>query len=256
MMRSAIAAPDNARIRWMEIAGPPVPIVYLHGLGAAAVPYFLDVALHRDMTLRRSLFIDLLGCGLSDRPKYFGYTLADHARAAAAALDATGVRDVNVVGHSLGGSVAIVLAYERPDLVRRLVIAEPNLLPWDGDASVGIARQAEDAFVDHGFDELVAHSDPDWVATLRMADPCALHRTAVGLCHGSDPVMHTMLCSLSIPRTLVYGSKSTPPPESGRLREAGVSFVKVQRAGHIMMKDNLDGFVSAIAAALRTSAIL
>lgn len=254
MIRSAIVAPDNVRIRWMEIAGSPVPTVYLHGLGAASVPYFLDVALHRKMTLCRSLFIDLLGCGLSDRPECFGYTLADHARAVAGALDTAGVRDVDVVGHSLGGSVAIVLAYERPDLVGRLVIAEPNLLPWDGDASVGIARQAEDAFVDHGFDELVARSDPDWVATLRMADPCALHRTAVGLCHGSHPVMHTMLCSLKIPRTLLYGAKSTPPPESGHLREAGVLLVEVRRAGHIMMKDNLDGFVSAIAKALGASA--
>ena len=127
----------------MEIAGPLVPTVYLHGLGAAAVPYFLDVALHRNMVLRRSLFIDLLGFGLSDRPERFRYTLADHARAVAAALDTAGVRDVNVVVHSLGGSVAIVLAYERPDLVGRQVIAEPNLLPWDGDTSVGIARQAE-----------------------------------------------------------------------------------------------------------------
>ncbi|MDQ4103416.1 MAG: alpha/beta hydrolase [Actinomycetota bacterium] len=218
------------------------------------MPYFLGVALHQNMTLRRSLFIDLLGCGLSDRPECFRYTLADHARAVAAALDTAGVRDVNVVGHSLGGSVAIVLAYERPDLVARLVVAEPNLLPWDGDVSVGIARQEEDAFVDHGFDELVARSDPDWVATLRMADPCALHRTAVGLCHGSRPVMHTMLCSLVIPRTLLYGSKSTPPTESRRLREAGVSLIEIRRAGHIMMKDNLDGFVSAIARALGASA--
>ncbi|MDQ4092471.1 MAG: alpha/beta hydrolase [Actinomycetota bacterium] len=253
-MRSAIVAPDNVRIRWMEIAGPPVTTVYLHGLGAAAVPYFLDVALHRNMALRRSLFIDLLGCGLSDRPESFSYTLVNHARAVAGALDTARVRDVNVVGHSLGGSVAIVLAYERPDLVGRLVIAEPNLLPWDGDVSVGIARQEEDAFVDHGFDELVARSDPDWVATLRMADPCALHRTAVGLCHGSHPAMHTMLCSVMIPRTLLYGSQSTPPPESGRLRKAGVSLVEVRRAGHIMMKDNLDGFVSSIASTLATSA--
>jgi pimeloyl-ACP methyl ester carboxylesterase len=199
------------------------------------------------------LFIDLLGCGLSDRPEHFGYTLADHARAIAVALDTAGVRDVNVVGHSLGGSVAIVLAYERPDLVGRLVIAEPNLLPWDGDASVGIARQEENVFVDHGFAELVARSDPDWVATLRMADPCALHRTAVGLCNGSHPLMHTMLCSLMIPRMLLYGSKGRPPPESSGLQEAGVSLIEVRRAGHIMMKDNLDEFVSCIARALECS---
>lgn len=217
-MRSAVAAPENAQIRWMEIAGPAVPTAYLHGLGAAAVPYFLDVALHRNMLLRRSLLIDLLGSGLSDRPQRFPYTLSDHARVIACALDTAGVREVNVVGHSLGGSVAIVLAYERPDLVGRLVVAEPNLLPWDGDASVNIARQDENAFCDRGFDELVANADPEWVATLRVTDPRALHRTAVGLCQGSDPVMHSMLCSLAIPRTLIYGSRSTPPPEPDRLR--------------------------------------
>ena len=73
--------------------------------------------------------MDLPGFGISDRPAGFGYSLEEHADALTSALDAADVRGAEIVGHSMGGAVAIVLATRRPELVARLILANANLDP-------------------------------------------------------------------------------------------------------------------------------
>ena len=85
--------------------------MYVHGLGAASAVYHAHVAARPELAGRRSLFVDLPGHGISDRPQDFGYTLEGHADALAAALDAAGVTGAELVAHSMGGPVAIVLAH-------------------------------------------------------------------------------------------------------------------------------------------------
>src|SRR5215213_7727269 len=53
--------------------------------------------------------------------------IADHAADAAALLEHLGVSRAHVVGHSSGGSIAMQLAFERPDLVHTLALLEPSL---------------------------------------------------------------------------------------------------------------------------------
>ncbi len=114
-------------IRWTESPGEEPARVYVHGLGSVSSVYHAHIAARPELAGRRSLFVDLPGHGISDRPADFGYTLEDHAVALAAALDAAGVSDADLIAHSMGGSVAIVLAGRRPDLVSRLVLTEANL---------------------------------------------------------------------------------------------------------------------------------
>lgn len=82
--------------------------------------------------------------------------MEDQATIVAGVVEETELPPVDVIGHSMGGSVAIALAARRPDLVNRLIVAEPNLDPGVGDLSVHIARQKENGFVNRGFDALVA----------------------------------------------------------------------------------------------------
>jgi pimeloyl-ACP methyl ester carboxylesterase len=62
---------------------------------------------------------DLLGCGLSDRPDAT-YALSWHAGVIAQWLEAIGVQEVDVVGHSFGGGVGQMLLLEPTVRVRRL----------------------------------------------------------------------------------------------------------------------------------------
>jgi pimeloyl-ACP methyl ester carboxylesterase len=101
------------------------PIVLIHCF-SCAMNYWN--AMMPMLTRRhRVIAVDLLGHGGSEKPSS-GYTPPHQAAAIAAALERLGVEKAEVVGHSLGGSVAVALAEQSPALVSRVVIVDtpPN----------------------------------------------------------------------------------------------------------------------------------
>ncbi|WP_318204818.1 alpha/beta hydrolase [Streptomyces sp. SCL15-4] len=249
-MRQAAFDSEGSHIRWTDVPGAEPARVYLHGLGSMSAVYHAHIAARPELVGRRGLFIDLPGHGTSDRPQDFGYTLDDHAHAVAVALDAAGVTGAELVAHSMGGSVAIVLAHRRPDLVSRLVLTEANLdaFPPSSAASSAIAAYDEEEFVAKGHARVLGAVGPLWAATMRLTDPRALHRSAVGLCQGSSPVMRTLLEALPVDRVFLQGERSGEVSGRQSLEAAGVRVVTVPGAGHNVMFDNPDAFVAAIAA--------
>ncbi|MFI2765200.1 alpha/beta fold hydrolase [Streptomyces echinatus] len=239
----------GSHIRWTEVPGAEPARVFLHGLGSMSAVYHAHIAARPELMGRRSLFVDLPGHGTSDRPEDFGYTLRDHADAVAVALDAAGTAGAELIAHSMGGAVAIVLAHRRPDLVSRLVLTEANLdaCPPSTAASSNIAAYDEEEFVEKEYARVLAAVGPLWAATMRLADPRALHRSAVGLRRGSDPVMRTLLEALPVGRVFLQGALSGELPGRESLEAAGVRVVTVPGAGHNVMFDNPDAFAAAVA---------
>ncbi|MGA4838115.1 alpha/beta fold hydrolase [Streptomyces sp. G45] len=248
-MRDAGFDVRGSRIRWTESEGVGPARVYVHGLGAASAAYYAHIAARPELAGRRSLFVDLPGHGLSDRPAGFGYTLEDHADALAAALDEADVRGAEIVAHSMGGSVAIVLAHRRPDLAARLVLTEANLDPHPPRTagSSGIASYEEEDFVAAGYARVLEGVGAHWASTMRLADPRALHRSATGLVRGTVPTMRAMLMGLSVERVYVQGKLSGELPGAEELRAAGVRVVTVPGAGHNVMFDQPAAFAAVVA---------
>ncbi len=88
----------------------------------------------------RVIAIDLLGHGGSDKPNS-GYSIENQADLVAEALGRMGVRGATVVGHSLGGIVAVALAERSSQLVERLVIIDTS--PGEGhDGDLGVRAKA------------------------------------------------------------------------------------------------------------------
>ncbi|HEY3507416.1 MAG TPA: alpha/beta hydrolase [Actinocatenispora sp.] len=231
----------DARMRWVELPGAEPARVYVHGLGATSPAYFAGVATHPVLGRRRSLMVDLLGYGLSDRPADFGYGLGDQADMLAAALDAAGVRGAEVVAHSMGGSVAILLAARRTDLVSRLVVVEANLDPTPRPRIVG--WEDESTFASEGFANALATVGPEWAATMRLADPVAVHRSERAL---RDCDLRATIAALPMPTVYVQGARSDPLTGHAELAAAGVDVRVVDDAGHNVMLDNPDGFAAAL----------
>jgi EmrB/QacA subfamily drug resistance transporter len=77
---------------------------------------------------------DLLGHGESDGPAAVDYSLGGHAGMLRDLLDELGHDRVTVVGHSLGGGIAMAFAYHYPERVRRLVLVS------SGGLGRGVAR--------------------------------------------------------------------------------------------------------------------
>ena len=63
----------------------------------------------------------------SEKEAYDGYLIENHAADLVKAIESSGRAPVDLLGHSYGGVVAVVLARSRPNLVRRLILVEPSL---------------------------------------------------------------------------------------------------------------------------------
>ena len=150
----AVRVPDEgAFIRYIEVPGEDPPLLWLHGWQCASTGELMPAAVRAPLRGRRSLLVDLLGHGYSDKPLDFGYAIEDHARTVVALIDVLGLAECGLVGHSMGGAIAIRVAAARPAVVSLLVMAEGNVEPDDDDRFDG---QTEDQFAEHGFPDQLA----------------------------------------------------------------------------------------------------
>ncbi len=111
---------SHGRTRYLE-AGTGEPTILLHGVGytAGGDSWFLNIEPLAQKV--RVLAVDFLGWGLGDRLdlEYSFAYLVDFVREF---QDALGIAKSNIVGHSMGGWIASVFAYESPNRVNKLVL--------------------------------------------------------------------------------------------------------------------------------------
>jgi pimeloyl-ACP methyl ester carboxylesterase len=257
MQSDVLFLPDyEAHIRYYRSPGQTPARVYLHGLGGESLTTFLHIVSHPELVDHYTLLVDFLGFGLSEPAQNFDYSLESHAHSVALLIDHLGLTACELVGASLGGSVAILLAALRPDLVSRLVVAEGNLDPGIGTMSASIAAQSEEEYLTAGHAaalHYVRANLPLIAGCFAIADPFATYWTSRKLFEGTRPTMREHFLSLSIPRVFIAGEKSLPNPQWETLPNAGIPVLVVPNAGHVMMIDNPNGFAETIATALAPS---
>nr|WP_240188296.1 alpha/beta hydrolase [Nakamurella flavida] len=102
----------------------PTPVWFVHGLGGSSTNWTRLAAVLADRTVGFS--VDLPGSGRSDPPPRGRYSLLGDADLVAAAIRrVSGAGPVHLVGNSLGGYVATLLAARHPDLVASLTLISP-----------------------------------------------------------------------------------------------------------------------------------
>ena len=77
-MRSFKVPGADFYLRFHELSGLGVPLVFIHGLGCASSCDFPRVATDASLRPRRSFLLDLAGSGFSDKPQDFSYSLQAH----------------------------------------------------------------------------------------------------------------------------------------------------------------------------------
>jgi pimeloyl-ACP methyl ester carboxylesterase len=180
--------------------------------------------------------------------------MESQAEIVATLLDHLPLSSCVIIGHSMGGSIAILLADSRPDLVSHLIVAEGNLDPGPGFVSGRIVAASEDEFVSGKYrtfqQQIRGAGFYDYEATLRASDPVCLYRSAVSLIAERTPTYREQLYRLAMPRTFLFGERSLPDPDESALREQGIDVRIVPSASHDMAGDNPDGFASTVADAV------
>jgi pimeloyl-ACP methyl ester carboxylesterase len=123
-----LKAPDRGiQLHVRRVVDPPgPPVLLLHGLGVGASIW--QVFARRLTPKLAAIAPDLRGHGLSDAPPS-GYQPADYASDMIELLDGLGLKQVPVVGHSLGALVGLALARFWPTRVSWLVLLDPPVDP-------------------------------------------------------------------------------------------------------------------------------
>lgn len=185
---------------YYEIHGEGEPLLVLHGglmsieTSRAVLPALAEG--------RRVIAVDAQGHGrttLGDRP----ITLENSADDMNALLDKLGYAEVNVLGYSFGGGIALRLAVQHPKRVRRLVIVSapfaqdgwyPEMLPQQAAVNATLAPMMKDSPIYQSY-AAIAPNPGDFPKLLdRMGD---LMRTPYNY---ADDVEQ-----LAMPVMLVYG---------------------------------------------------
>lgn len=113
----------QGRLAYLDEGEGP-PILYLHGWHGSK--RYFEGAVPR-LPGFRHLALDFFGFGESDAPGRFSYAPRDQAKAAREFARALGIPAAAVVGHSMGGAVAVELALQDPPFVKSLVLVEPAI---------------------------------------------------------------------------------------------------------------------------------
>ena len=110
------------------IAGQGPPVVLIHGVAGRAAQW--DDVVGPLAAKHTVIAPDLLGHGESAKPRG-DYSLGAHASGVRDLLVGLGVERASVVGHSLGGGIAMQFAYQFPELCGRLVLVNSGGLGDD-----------------------------------------------------------------------------------------------------------------------------
>jgi pimeloyl-ACP methyl ester carboxylesterase len=106
-------------------AGTGMPVLMLHGLGGTKASFLPTIrALAPSF---RTIAVDLLGFGDSDKPIGASYGPRFQARGVAALLDALELERTHLVGHSMGGRVALEAGFAHPERFLGLVMMTPAM---------------------------------------------------------------------------------------------------------------------------------
>ena len=261
--------------RAFRIAGSGPALLLIHGIGDNSTTW----ATVQPRLAQRFTVIapDLLGHGQSDKPRA-DYSVAAYANGMRDLLGVLDIEKVTVVGHSLGGGVAMQFAYQFPQLVDRLILVgaggvtkDVNValrvasLPMGGEA-LALLRlplvlptlQAAGQVAGRLFGTTAVGRDlPDVLRILRdLPEPTAssaFTRTLRAVVDWRGQVV-TMLdrCYLteSVPVQLIWGEQDVVIPVShARMAHAAMPGSQLEifkRSGHFPFHDDPDRFVEVV----------
>jgi len=218
---------------WLEEAGSGDPILFIHGLGATTYSWR-----HLAPSLAHThhvLNVDLKGFGGSDKPVDEAYGVLDQALLLATLIRRKGLRHLTIVGHSLGGGVALALTghlnLTEPDTVQRLVLLDSiayrqpvplfiELLRTPVLADVGLLAAPPELEVFKGL--VAAYADPQKItleAVRAYARPLydrggrhALIKTAQGIIPADLPTLIARYRTIHQPTLLLWCSQDPVVP--------------------------------------------
>jgi pimeloyl-ACP methyl ester carboxylesterase len=232
-------------------------LLFVHGLGESGLCF--EALLPRpELSPYRLLVPDLPGYGRSAWPDGAPLSLVGLADHLADWLGHRGERPVTVVGHSMGGVVAQMLAERHPATVAAVVDVDGNKSEGDCVFSSRAAAYDRAAFLDRGFDVLREtvyrrgksdQAQRGYYVSLRLADPRSYHQHSLELLTLSrGEELAPRLAALPQPKHYIAAVPDGATERSRTLLSAaGVPWSAIAPSGHWPFIDQPDAFVALLA---------
>jgi pimeloyl-ACP methyl ester carboxylesterase len=113
--------------------GSGQPLLFVHGNPTWSF-YWRNLILGlRDQ--HRCIAVDHIGCGLSDKPQDYPYTLAQHVENLVTLVEKLDLKNVTLLAHDWGGAIGLGTVLKLPDRFSRIVLFNtgafpPPFVPW------------------------------------------------------------------------------------------------------------------------------
>lgn len=232
------------RLRVLDIGqGEGEPIVLVHGFGADLNAWMFNQPVLAER--RRVVAIDLPGHGGSVKQVWAG-DAATFAAAVTDALAALGIGRFHLVGHSMGGAIALVLVGQMPERVASLTLLAP----------AGLGPEVNGAFID-GFVKVRRRREALELLAVLVHDPSLISRAMIdetlrykrldGVPEALDTIarawfpggrqaldLRPVLAALTVPAQIVWGRDDRIIPVAQAETLAGRMSVHIlDEVGHI-----------------------
>jgi len=250
---------ENPMILHTTDMGEGPPVVLLHGLFGTATNF--GTIQRRLAQGRRVLAMDLRNHGRS--PHADGMTYADMAGDVLETMQAHGLGEAAIVGHSMGGKVAMAAALRHPARVTRLLVADIAPVPYP-PRNAGIARAMLDLPLAPGLTRPTA----DAALAPSVPDPVVRQFLLSNLRFGADPAWRIGLPEIAAALDTIEGWTEAGQYEGPTLVLRGdrsdyivtehrplvralfphARFATIRNAGHWLHADAPDAFLKTVAA--------
>lgn len=221
------------------------PILFLHGFGSCKED-LADLVIHPSLQKHGFIAFDAPGCGHSTTDNLSATDIPFLVATAEAVLNHFNITKFHLMGHSMGGLTALMLAHQNHDRVLSFVDIKGNLAPEDCFLSRQIFTFPSDdpeAFFEEFIDRTrraKSYSSPLYASTLRARVRAGAVRPIFeSMVHLSDngDLMGKFL-GLPCPKMFMFGEENRGLSYLGRLEEEGVELAMIEGSGHFPMYSN------------------
>jgi haloalkane dehalogenase len=115
-----LTLPDDYRLHYIDEGEGPV-VIMLHGNPTWSF-YYRRVVKELVAKGFRCIVPDHIGCGLSDKPSEYPYTLKRHIDNVRLLINELNIEKFSLIVHDWGGAIGMGVATEKPDTIDKIVI--------------------------------------------------------------------------------------------------------------------------------------
>lgn len=255
---TGVCETNNINIHYTRTGGNKPPLILLHGLMTSGLCWSsLAQTLEKDYDV---ILPDARGHGRSSAPDY-GYQYEDHANDIAGLIKTLRLPSPFLLGHSMGGMTAAVVASRKPNLLRGLILADPTFL------SPKVQREVHDSDVAGQHRKMLEMSLKEVVAEARTRHPNRSPETlelfararlqtsmrAFDVLTPPNPDYKQLMREINIPALLLFGDKgvvSHSVADELQSLHPALQVKQIPEAGHSLHMDQPERFASVVKAFL------